>query len=56
MGMYVDSKTAYTLYQRETIKPYFVDKSDMIKELIQLIEEGGGYICITRPRRFGKRI
>lgn len=56
MGMYVDSKTAYTLYQRETIKPYFVDKSDMIKELIQLIEEGGGYICITRPRRFGKTV
>ena len=52
MGMYLDSKAAYTLYQRETIRPYFVDKSKMIIELLQLIKEGGGYICITRPRRF----
>ncbi len=56
MGMYLDSKAAYTLYQRETIRPYFVDKSKMIIELLQLIKEGGGYICITRPRRFGKTV
>lgn len=56
MGMYVDSKTAYTLYKKETKKPYFVDKSKMLKELLLLIEEGGDYICITRPRRFGKTV
>lgn len=56
MGMYLDSKAAYTLYQRETIRPYFVDKSKMIIELLQLIKEGGGCICITRPRRFGKTV
>lgn len=26
------------------------------KEMIGLIEEGGDYICITRPRRFGKTV
>lgn len=56
MGMYVDSKTAYLLYQNETKKPYFVDKSMLLKELFPLIEEGGEYICITRPRRFGKTV
>lgn len=56
MGMYVDSRTAYTLYKKETKKPYFVDKTRMLKELILLIEEGGEYLCVTRPRRFGKTV
>ena len=54
MGIYFDSKTAYTLYKRETKKPYFIDKSALIGELLPLVEEGGSYLCITRPRRFGK--
>ena len=32
MGIYLNSKTAYTLYKSETEKPYFVDKSRMLKE------------------------
>lgn len=56
MGIYLDSKTAYTLYKNETEKPYFVDKSLILKELIPLVREGGNYICITRPRRFGKTV
>lgn len=56
MGMYIDSKTAYLLCQNETKKPYFVDKSMMLKELFPLVEEGGECICITRPRRFGKTV
>ena len=56
MGMYVDSKTAYALCKKEMQKPYFVDKSEILKEMIRLIEEGGDYICITRPRRFGKTV
>lgn len=56
MGMYLDSKTAYTLYEKETKKPYFIDKTRILKELILLIDEGGDYICITRPRRFGKTV
>lgn len=56
MGMYVDSKSSYKLYEKETKKPYFVDKTKMLKELFRLIEEGGDCICITRPRRFGKTV
>ena len=54
--MYVDSKTAYILYQNETKKPYFVDKSMILREMFPMVENGGEYICITRPRRFGKTV
>ncbi len=56
MGIYLNGSTAYTLYKSETVKPYFVDKSMMLKELFPLVEEGNNCICITRPRRFGKTV
>lgn len=56
MGIYVNSKTAYTLYKSETVKPYFIDKTMILKELFPLVEEGSNYLCITRPRRFGKTV
>lgn len=56
MGTYLDSKTGFTLYQNETEKPYFVDKTLLLQELFPLIEEGSNYVCITRPRRFGKTV
>lgn len=56
MGVYLDSKTGYTLYSNEMEKPYFVDKSLLLKDLFPLIDEGSNYVCITRPRRFGKTV
>ncbi len=56
MGVYLNSETACTLYRNETEKPYFVDKSLMLEELFPLVKEGSNYICITRPRRFGKTV
>ena len=56
MGIYINSITAYTLYKSETTKPYFIDKTMMLKELFPLVEEGSNYLCITRPRRFGKTV
>ncbi len=56
MGIYLNSETAYTLYKNETVKPYFVDKSLMLAELFPLVKEGSNYICVTRPRRFGKTV
>lgn len=32
MGVYLNSKAAYTLYKSETEKPYFVDKSSMLED------------------------
>ena len=56
MGSYLDSTIAYTLYKDETIKPYFVDKTGLLEELIPLVNQGSSYVCITRPRRFGKTV
>lgn len=56
MGVYLNSKTAYTLYKSETEKPYFVDKTKMLEELFPLVQTGNNHICITRPRRFGKTV
>ena len=56
MGVYLNSETAYMLYKNETKKPYFIDKSQMLAELFPLVKEGTNYICITRPRRFGKTV
>ncbi len=70
MGVYLNSKSPYLLYQRECSSVYFVDKTEIIKELVPLVEleqnekeilnatksKGQKYICITRPRRFGKTV
>ena len=56
MGIYLNGTTAYTLYKSETVKPYFIDKTSMLEQLFPLVNEGNNYICITRPRRFGKTL
>lgn len=56
MGVYLNSRTAYTLYKGETEKPYFVDKTKLLEELFPLVQTGNNHICITRPRRFGKTV
>lgn len=56
MGTYLNSITAYTLYKSESLSPYFVDKTLMLRELFPYVSAGNRHICITRPRRFGKTI
>lgn len=56
MGVYLNSRTGYTLYKKETEQPYFVDKTQMLEELIPLVKGGSNQICVTRPRRFGKTV
>lgn len=36
--------------------PYFVDKSAILEEIIPRIGTTENYICLTRPRRFGKSV
>ena len=69
MGFYLNSKRPYLLFAEEARAKYFVDKSDILAYLIPEAEptkEAGAesisdershkYICITRPRRFGKTV
>ena len=42
---------------RETlVKKIYVDKTMLISELNKFIDESNKYICVSRPRRFGKTI
>lgn len=54
MGKYLNNKNALELYQQEVLKPYFIDKTDMIEELLYVINGASNCVCIIRPRRFGK--
>lgn len=56
MGIYLNSIKPVALYESESLSPYFVDKSAMLRELIPLVEQGNQYVCILRPCCFGKTI
>lgn len=56
MGAYLNSISPYFMYKSECDKPYFVDKSMILQELLPLVKQGNNHICITRPRRFGKTV
>ncbi|MCD7818508.1 MAG: ATP-binding protein [Lachnospiraceae bacterium] len=56
MGYYLNPEDVLELYKDETEKPYFVDKTEMLNDLINLLEHGRNYISVTGPRRFGKSV
>ncbi len=56
MGNYLNSLIPLKTYSREWGSPYFVDKSRMLGDVIGRIQTSMNYICITRPRRFGKSV
>lgn len=70
MGVYLNDPSAYGLFQEDFSLTYYVDKSEIFKELVPLIEikkngserngvnrgKGLKYVAITRPRRFGKTV
>lgn len=70
MGFYLNSTSPHRLFQKECESIYFVDKTDILRELVPLVElpktmtensDAGSkksqkYVCVTRPRRFGKTV
>jgi hypothetical protein len=56
MGIYLNSIMAYYNYKELYGSPYFVDKSLILDEIIPMIGTSQKYICLTRPRRFGKSV
>ena len=70
MGIYLNNAKAYNLFREDASLLYYVDKTEIIKDLIPILESKYNpvpgmaripgktqrYICITRPRRFGKTV
>ena len=70
MGVYLNGRSAYGLFRRDCASAYFVDKTEILAELVPLVEldekdmeeagpkqgKGQKYVAITRPRRFGKTV
>lgn len=70
MGVYLNSRSAYSLFCEDSASTYYVDKTDILAELVPIVElkenlsersginrgKGQKYVAITRPRRFGKTV
>lgn len=67
MGVYLNSKKPYLLFRTDYASAYFVDKTEILNEFVPSGEfsgektvndpgRGQKYVCITRPRRFGKTV
>lgn len=53
---YLNTKDSYTLFEETVNSQVYVDKSLLIKQVSKKIRTGDKFICITRPRRFGKTV
>ena len=57
MGRYLNSRVPFEVYKEIAGTRFFVDKSLLLEDVLSAAEvDGQKYLCITRPRRFGKSI
>ena len=56
MGQFLNNKEPYDKYKTVKNGTYFVDKSEILEELIPALQQEQRFFCITRPRRFGKTV
>ncbi|KAL6602417.1 hypothetical protein U3516DRAFT_815693 [Neocallimastix sp. 'constans'] len=55
MGLIIDNEDMCEKFKGLLEENYFIDKSNIINDFNKLIEnESSKYVCITKPRRFGK--
>lgn len=53
---YLNTKTPMKLFQKARNSKIYVDKSLLIEKVSGRIDTMDQYVCITRPRRFGKTV
>lgn len=53
---YLNTNTQIILFQRVLNSKIYVDKSLLIEKISAQIMTANPYICIIRPRRFGKSV
>lgn len=56
MGMFLNNTQVFQKYCGLQNGKYFVDKSEILEDLFEVMGTELKYLCITRPRRFGKTI
>ena len=56
MGQFLNSKEPYDKYKTVMNGTYFIDKTEILEELIPALQQEQRFFCITRPRRFGKTV
>ena len=57
MGIFLNSTAPFKQYKDIYESRYFIDKSPLIEEIISAMTvDNQRYLCITRPRRFGKSV
>ena len=56
MGMFLNPSAPAAAYKKMSASRFFVDKSRLLAELVQSMDDNQKYICTTRPRRFGKTV
>ena len=54
MGFYLNNNGCYEAYKFIAQMTYFVDKTEILDELIPVLNTENRFVCVTRPRRFGK--
>ena len=54
MPVYLNTNKSIENFKALCRKKYMVDKTNIIEQLNELIETEDRFVCITRPRRFGK--
>ena len=54
MGCFLNNIDEVNQFTKEAKGKYFVDKSGLIEEINKLVGMSSQYVCITKPRRFGK--
>ena len=54
MAVYLNTDAAFKDFRMLRSDKYFVDKSGMIEKVNERLFTKNRYLCITKPRRFGK--
>ena len=57
MGRYLNSRIPFETWKQISRTRFFVDKTLLLEDILDAAEtDGQRFLCITRPRRFGKSV
>lgn len=56
MGLFLNTLSPAMLYEEIAGSKYFIDKTEFISRVAERIGTSNKYLCLTRPRRFGKTV